>query len=660
MLRPHARFIYYLNMDSKPQRTTDPAIAQDMDGFIELGGLELQMLRMNKIDAYNYRYRKVVDWDENYELYRDKVIVNRLTQRQSVNLPIMKTQIRTLLKDVDEMPVLYFENLDNDKTAELFKNEYWKWTVEQNKMELQDIIDKRQVFLFGRSYDQWQIADGMVQQTIQDPMDILIQRYCDPFNIHSSRFLIHLHIFKPLATLDQNVDYNKEAVADMKKWYGSQMGLLKAAENQRLLVQKNQKMADMGVPDIHSPVLGETYVELAMHFIFREAGEKWIDTDGTEQTTDVEQIFLYVECDQMRILMKKPLEKVIGTTVDHFWRNHYPYVSWADDIERQDWFSDGIADIIRTPNKIMNSWFSQMVENRSLKNLNMHTYNSNIDGFQPQTWTPMAWGMYGIPVPPNTKMGDVFAAVPVDDLKDSLDEMNFVQAIVEKATGAVPVTQGAQNEREVTLGEVKLQLQEAQKRVKGMSKFYTQAWKERGLIFLKLVEAAPDKLDAVKIYKKGNNSNDIFAREIAPTDWMTKSGYGIKIWSQDQKDAFDTDALNKLNAVKANIPDNPKLEEVYIRKLLEFADLKPDEINDIMKIEQERMQAEAASMQLPYQYVPDDIKAQIEEAFGFKPSQMRGAMQPMQNGQAPAQPQPTSQPSAPQLPANTQQQPVLQ
>jgi len=33
----------------------------------------------------------------------------------------MKTAIRTLLKDVDDMPVIYFENLDNDKEAEMYK-----------------------------------------------------------------------------------------------------------------------------------------------------------------------------------------------------------------------------------------------------------------------------------------------------------------------------------------------------------------------------------------------------------------------------------------------------------------------------------------------------------------------------------------------------------
>ncbi len=533
---------------------------------------ELQLLRLNKESGYNYRERRQVDWLENYTLYRDKVTINRLTQRQSVNIPLMKQTIRTLLKDVDDMPVLYFENLDNDKEAEVFQNEYWKWTVEQNKMDLQDIVDKRQVFLFGRSFDQWQIADGKVKMTIQDPEDILIDRYTDPTNIHSSRFLIHTHIFKPLATLENNPDYDQEAVKRLKLWYATAQGLIKAATNQKMLVEKNKKMADMGLQDVESPVLGETYVEISLHFVFRQ--EKGQD----------EQLYLYVEADDMDILSKKPLEQVIGTTSDHFWRNHYPYNSWADDLERQDFWSDAIADIVRTPNKVLNSWFSQLVENRTLRNFGMHYYDSTIEGFNPGTFNPIPWGWYPVPGKPT----DVLQKVDIPDLSESLDEMNFVLQMVEKATGATPTQQGMQTENKITLGEVQLALGEAKERIKGMSKFYTPAWKERGLLFLKMIEAGADKLDAVKIYKKGRNTSDIFSREIKPADWMTKSGYQTKVWSLDEKKSQDTDVLQKINAAKMFMPDNPKLDEVYKRKLLEFSDLSPEEINEIMEYEKRK------------------------------------------------------------------------
>ena len=626
---------------------------------VDLPGIEMQMLQKNKLSGYNYRYRRHFDWDENYELYRDKVIVNRLTQRQSVNMPLMKSSIRTLLKDVDDMPIIYFENLDNNKQAELFKNDYWKETVEHNAMELQDIVDKRQVFLFGRSFDQWQIEDGYVTMTVQDPYDILVSRYTDPTNLHTSRFLIHTNIFVPLSSLRLNKDYDAAAVADMEDFYANQQNLVRATENQRLFIEKNQRLADLGVQDIYNPILGETYVMLTLHFVWKD---EVVNEDLT--TTDIDpQIYLYVEADNRRILMCKPLEDVIDPQrrcKDHFWRYHFPYASWADDVERLDFWSDGIGDIIRTPNKILNVWFSQLVENRTLANLGMNFYNSNLEGFTPQNFEPEAFGWYGIPVPPNGDLREVFQPVQIPTLENSLEEMNFIVTMIQQATGATATQQGTPTQTQVTLGEVQLMIGEAKERIKGMSKFYTKAWKDRAMLFLKLVEANPDKLEDVTIYRKGRNTSAIFKREISPKDWETPSGYGVKIWSQDEKNAQDTDALNKLNAVKANMPDNTALAEIYQRKLLEFANLTPEEVNKVMQQEEENAKQaktpqikEAESITIPYQYAPPDIQAQIEESYGFKPSTMRTSTLPPGAGTSPS----TLQPGAPAQPNGGQ--PVL-
>lgn len=104
-------------------------------------------------------------------------------------------------------------------------------------------------------------------------------------------------------------------------------------------------------------------------------------------------------------------------------------------------------------------------------------------------------------------------------------------------------------------------------------------------MFLKLIEAGHDQLDAVKIYKKGRNTDQVYERTISPNDWMTKSGYKTRVWSQEEKDANDANMLQKLNATMTLIPGNDKLLEIYQRKLLEFSDLSPDEINDVMEIE---------------------------------------------------------------------------
>ena len=531
---------------------------------------ELQQLINNEISGYNYRERRHEDWTEIYSLYRDKVQVNRLLQRQSVNVPLMKQTIKTLLKDIDDMPVIEFKNLDNNDQAEIFQNEYWKYTIGEhcNKMEIKDIVDKKQVLLYGRSFDQMQIVDGKVFMGIVDPMDIKIDRYTDPTNIDSAGFLIHDNIFKRLSALEQNTEYDQDEVKRLKAWYQTQEGVVKLSENTQQLQDKNKKLEIMGVSDVENPVLGETYVQLAMHFVY-----------DMKEGDDEEQLYLKVVADNYAILLNKPLEKVIGKTQDNYWRTHFPYNTWAEDIDMQDFWVDGVGDVVRTPNKVLNAWLSQLVEHRTLRSFGMHYYDSTKDGFMPQSFVPQAWGWYAVPGNPD----EIIKKVDIPDLTESLDEIQYVTGFIEKATGATATQQGAQTERSITLGEVQLALGEAKERVKGMSKFYTQVWKERAYKFMKLIEAGQDKLDVVQIEKQGRNSNKMYKRDIAPKDYITSSGYSVKIWSQDEKDSQDSKKLEKLSVVFQNMPGNPKLKDIYQRKLLEFADLMPNEVNEVME-----------------------------------------------------------------------------
>lgn len=584
--------------------------------IIEAVDPELQMIRGDKEDGLDYRKRRHDEWTENYTLYRDRVQTNRLTQRQTVNLPLMKIGLRTLFKDVDDMPEVYFENLDNDKQAEVFKNEYWKHigSAENNNFEIQDLVDKKQVFHFGRTIDQWQIVDGMPKMTIQDPMDILVSRYTNPTSIHSSRFFSQTHIFVPLTTLQYNPDYDKTAINELVNWHATDQGLIKAGQNQEMLMDKNDKMRDMGVLNIDSPVLGETIVELTNHFRFyKESGDQ------------KEQIYLYVVADDYKVILRKPLEKIIGVTKDNFWQTHYPYNSWADDVDMQDFWTDGIADILRGPNKILNVWYSQLIENRTLRSFGMNFYKQT-EGWNPQTFQPIPFGWYSVPGDPK----ELIQRVDIPDLTESLDEMNFVQLMAEKASGATATEQGAQTDRQITLGEVQLALGEAKERIKGMAKFYTNAWVERAIMFTKLVEAAEDQIDAVKVFKKGKNTDTMYSREIEPKDWTTQSGYKCKVWSKAERDELNTKSLERHSAVKANMPDNPVVDDKYKRKLLEFGDYSPDEMESAMEFEQMKKEALMAQANNP----------------------MSGIMPGAQQGLQPGNP---AQPVTPQLPAQAQQ-----
>jgi hypothetical protein len=69
-----------------------------------------------------YRERRHMQWTLNYELYRDTVIVNRLTQRLSVNVPYMKETWKTYAAQTNWPVDNEYEDQGNDGQKELFLN----------------------------------------------------------------------------------------------------------------------------------------------------------------------------------------------------------------------------------------------------------------------------------------------------------------------------------------------------------------------------------------------------------------------------------------------------------------------------------------------------------------------------------------------------------
>lgn len=537
---------------------------------IEIINPTIQILEGHKKSALAWQERRHTDWEDNYLLYRDKVVVNRLTQRQSVNVPLMKTSIKTALKDVDDPPMLYFESLDNDKDKEILYNEYFKYTADCNNLPIKDIVDKKQVFLYGRSFKKLNIVNGKFVFEILDPHDVLVDRYVDPTNLDTARYVCHQHIFKPLSSLEENESYDKEAVTRLKMYMASKAGLIKADENLATLRDRNNRMKEMGVADIDNPVLGETYIELNEHYL-----QKWNDK------TKEDEYWLIVTAEGMEVLLDETLESVIGKTKDNYWRYHLPLVTWGDDVERTDFWSDGMADTIRTPNKILNSWISQLVENRTLRNFGMNFYNATIEGFTPQTYEPEPGGWYGLPGKPS----DVYQRIDIPDLSEAIDEMNFVMQLAEKASAATSIQQGVTPERKITLGEVEILMANASERIKAMSIFYTTSWKEFGEKYDKMLEATSELLDGVTLYKKGLYDDNLYPRDVAPQDWKTKLGYSVKVMSKSEKEDNEMTAIQKINAVGNFFPGNSPLIDILHKKLLEFAALTPDEIQTVLDFE---------------------------------------------------------------------------
>lgn len=74
-----------------------------------------------KESSVKFKERRFLQWNENYSLYRDKVNTNRLTQRQPINVPIIRETIQSWISKIDEAPKLKFETRDKsnaDKDAD--------------------------------------------------------------------------------------------------------------------------------------------------------------------------------------------------------------------------------------------------------------------------------------------------------------------------------------------------------------------------------------------------------------------------------------------------------------------------------------------------------------------------------------------------------------
>lgn len=540
---------------------------------------ELEIIQLEKDSAYNFKERRIPDMDTNYMLYRDKVVTNRLTQRQSVNVPLMKYGIATLLKDVDETPELVFKNLGNNAQKEIFYNEHWKEVARRNKLVIMAEVDRKQGFLFGRSFKKINIENGRVTMDVIDPKDMLVHRYVNPISLHSARVLIQTGIYVTLSDILENDEYNTSERERLRSYFEQKDdvgGDLEDDDNFSVVSQKADRMSALGVSDAFDPVLGETYIEL---------NEVYKSEYSKEEDQNI--IFRYVIAvadGEMFKLHKAKLHELIGKTADNFWYNHFPYTSWGMDPERTDFWSDGAGDILRTPNIILNSWISQLVENRSLRNLGMTYYDSTDPSFVPQTFDPEAFGFYPVPGNPN----EVMMPVDIPDLTGSLEEIQWLIRLAEKATAATATQTGSVETKKVTLGEVEMALAKAEERVKSIQKFIDDDWLEFGLLYTKVLEAAGDMIDAVKIHKKGRVTDKIYTREISMKDWKEKAGYTCEIIMKQDDDTNATNALQKLQVAKQEYPDNLPLKKIIGRKALNFAGLTAEEISQVEEFEAQK------------------------------------------------------------------------
>lgn len=552
-------------------------------------------LKKEKEGGYFLQKRKHEDWTDNYDLYRNKVRTNRLTQRQAVNIPLMKETVKTLLSKIDDPPNVEWEETNGDEEKELVFQEIWIDHLKRNNLELIDILDKKNVLLYGFSMKKLNLSDDGVSCDVLDPYDTLVDPLMKPWDLDSARYIIHQNIFKPVRDILADKKYSKEGKDELKIWADSAPGIIQSNMNRLQWEAKQQRLQAMGVQNKDFPYFagGDIVVNLTEHH-----------TTEWNATKEEFEKRVVVYADEKIELYNETEMECIG--VD-FW----PFVRWSEDPETNDVYPDGVADLVRTPNKVLNVWFSQLIENRTLKNFQMHWFLPT-QGYSPQTYTPGPGMM--LPAPPSIsgRVQDVIQPVEIDGLDDTLEAIQALTQIVERGSGATAIDKGVGEQGNQTLGEVNVLVGQANERATAMAKFYRIGWYEYACKWSKLIHANPPKV--LKLTKKGK-SGKTYSKSVYRKDWISDEGYEPVVRSTSEQEAEQTKGIQKFMFIMSQFPNNQALAKIAQKRMLEIVDLSPDELKQVEDAQQEMPmqlmapQGQPGAVQKPNQPQPNPMMA---------------------------------------------------
>ena len=529
----------------------------------------IDRLNSEKEIARSFAERRHENWNDNYELYRNKVKTNRLTQRQAVNIPLMKETVKTLLSKIDDPPSVEWKELGGDREKEIYLQEKWNNDFDKLNFEGIDIQDKKTALLYGRAFKKLNFIKDEFKVYPLDIFDIVIDPIIDPLDIETARFLVHQNIFKTLRQILADKRYSQEAKNELKKYLTTSEAIIQSGGNKEELEKKQERLLVMGVDktDFDEFSAGDILVNLSEHYT-----KLW-----NPKKKDFEW-YICVNADDKVLLLKESLGDLLGI-------DFLPFVSWGEDVETQDIWSDGPADLVRTPNKILNVWFSQMLENRTLKNFQMHWYDATIQGYTPQTYEPGPGRMLPAPGKPS----EVIMPVDVSGLEDTLTQIDFLIKLIERGTAATAIEKGISEKKQITLGEVEMLVGKAMERTLSMAKFYRRSWQELAMKWYKIREANESDNSKVTLYKT-SAKGDIWSKDIYGRDWKSKKGFKAIVQSTSEQEEEKTKGMQRLFFIKNQFPDNPALVKIIQKRSLELIDLTPEEIKEIEEYEKKKIE----------------------------------------------------------------------
>ena len=558
----------------------------------------LAKLKEEKRVDVEFQKRRHSQWNSTYALYRDIVETNELTQRQEVNIPIMKETKKTLLSKVDEPPDVVFDCLEKGvagREKEIVINEIWQDDSDKCNFQGIDIMEKNNVLLFGRTFKVLNFLNGEFKTEVPNKFDIVVDPKMSPLDIETAKHYERLHIYRRLREVLANSKYDASGKTQLVKYLQGEIdengkGNLIQFPKDSTQEAIDEKMRMLSIDNFDDFACADVEIELNEHYtlIWDATQKKFVR-------------YVVVVAADNAILYKKTLKETIGV---EFW----PCTTWADDIDNEDIWNDGMGDVVRTPNKVMNIYFSTMLENRTYRNLGMMWYLP-VSGFDPQTFEPEPFGMYPAPMVADGRGGflsveNVIKQMQIPALEDNLVDIDFLIKLVERATAATAIEKGTGEKGQMTLGEVQQLTATASERIIGIAKFYRRAWKEFAWKWRMMREANASDKTPLKLYKKTYRGN-YFEKQVYKKDWYSKVGYKERVMSSSEQETEQVQGINKIVMVKNQYPNSVAIQKIARKRMMEFLDLTLDEIREVE--EEEKMKEQA-----PVQAVPTEQKPSPE------------------------------------------------
>jgi hypothetical protein len=564
---------------------------------------KLTKLVNEKKAAREFQLRKHSDWNENYELYRDKVRTNRLTQRQAVNIPMMKETIKTLLSKVDDAPSVDWNEKSGDEMKEIIYQEIWNDFFKSNDLVLKDILDKKNVFLYGLSTKFLNLGKNRIDISILDTYDVVFDPKMDPLDVESARFIIRQNIFRTLREVLVSDRYTEKAKEELKIWADSDKGILQSGKNKEAWEKKQERLKAMGLSD-------EKFKYYAGGDVIVNITEQYTELWNEKEKRFKRHVVVYAD---------DSIELCDDLLIDCIGIDQWPFEVWSEDPETNDIYPDSVADMIRVPNKVMNVWYSQMIENRTLQNFQMHWFDSSQQGYSPQTYEPGPGRM--LPAPGNPK--DTIMPVQVNGLDETLTALDYLTNIIERGTGATALEKGTPEQGVQTLGEVQILVGKAGERAKTMAKFYHNSWYRFAKKWDAMMQA--NSFKKMTLYKTGIDGK-MYEKVVYNADWKSKAGYEPVVASSSEQEADDVKSMQKFGYVIQQNPNNIALKKIVQQRQLKLLDLTPAELKEVedeedkmqQMAQQQMMQAQPAPQQaqpspVQPQQAPVDLSAEISQ-----------------------------------------------